>query len=364
METLSLSAFSQEILDRSRLPLNGTLELTFRCNLKCGFCYRPGNADTSGPAELDTAEIERIVREIADAGCLTLLLTGGEPLLRRDFNALYALIRQQGIFVTLFTNGTLVNEAVADRLCEYPPKKVEVSLYGATRATYERITGIPGSHAACLRGIERLRSRNLPLVLKTTVSRGNVHELPEMAGFARQIGVDFKWDPMLDPRTDGGQEPCSHRLAPAQIVELDRRDPERMAGFRRLCRRGPQTVDRGLVYICGAGEGSFHIDPRGRMSPCSMTRYASYDLRRGTFAEGFYSHFPRLRAQRFAAGEVPPCAECGLINLCTNCPGTAFLENGRLHKPSPFHCEVARLRSREAESPPTMALSPGEVRAG
>ena len=181
-----------------------------------------------------------------------------------------------------------------------------------------------------------------------------------MDKYARELGLDYRWDPMLDPRVDGGEEPCRHRLEPGQIVALDRLDPDKIAGFQRLCARAPQSVDRELVYICGAGEGSFHIDPCGRMSMCSMTRFASYDLRQGTFAEGFYDHFPTLRAQRLGAGQVSPCTECGLINLCTNCPGTAFLENACVHQPSRFHCEVARLRGREAVS----ELSPEPQSAG
>jgi len=352
METLTLSAFASEILDRGRVPLHGTLELTFRCNMRCGFCYCPATPESSPEPELSAQELRRIVDEIAGAGCLTLLLTGGEPLVRPDFKEIYTFVRKQGIFITLFTNGTCLHEDVADVLCAYPPKKVEITLYGATRRTHEKVTGIPGSFAACRRGIELALARRLPLALKSTVSIDNYREIPLMMKMAQELGVDYRWDPMLDPRLDGGQTPCEHRLAPRQIVAIDRLDPEKVAGFRRLCARASQIADRELVYLCGAGEGSFHIDPYGRMSMCSLTRYAAYNLRRGSFRQGFYQHFPRLRAQRFGEGLVAPCADCRLLNLCTNCPGTAFLENACLHQPSRFHCEVARLRSLEAGAAP------------
>jgi radical SAM protein with 4Fe4S-binding SPASM domain len=351
METLTLSAFANEILDSQRVPLNGTLELTFRCNMRCGFCYCPAAPERSKDPELDTQEIRHIIDEIVDAGCLTLLLTGGEPLVRHDFKEIYAYIGKQGVFVTLFTNGTCLREDVADILCAYPPKKVEITLYGATPQTHEKVTGIPGSFAACLRGIELMLARKLPLVLKSTVSMDNYHEIPMMMKYAQELGVDYRWDPMLDPRMDGGQMPCEYRLTPRQIVEIDRLDPEKLAGFRRLCAREPQVADRELVYLCGAGEGSFHINPYGQMSMCSLTRYAAYDLRRGSFRQGFHHYFPRLRSQRFEEGQIGPCTDCKLLNLCTNCPGTAFLENACLHQPSRFHCEVARLRSLEAAMP-------------
>jgi MoaA/NifB/PqqE/SkfB family radical SAM enzyme len=348
METLTLAVFANEILERQRVPLNGTLELTFRCNMKCGFCYCRTSQGASGQQELSTQELRRIIDEIAEAGCLALLLTGGEPILRSDFREIYAYIRKQGIFVTLFTNGTCLSEDVADVLGAYPPKKVEITLYGATEPTHDKVTGVPGSYRQCLRAIRLLVERRLPFELKSTVSLDNYHEIPMMMQFARQCGVEYRWDPMLDPRMDGAQTPCAFRLSPRQVVELDRRDPEKLAGFRRLCARGPQITDRGLVYICGAGEGSFHISPYGQMSMCSLTRYAAYDLRHGNFRQGFFDHFPGLRSQRYEEGQAPPCAACALINLCTNCPGTAFLENGCLNLPSRFHCEVAKLRALEA----------------
>jgi len=352
VETLTLSAFASEILDRRRVPLHGTLELTFRCNMRCGFCYCPATSASLPETEMSTQEVRQCIDEIADAGCLSLLLTGGEPLMRRDFKEIYVYIRKRGIFVTLFTNGTRLNEDVADILCAYPPKKVEITLYGATRRTHEKVTGIPGSFAACRRGIELTLARRLPLALKSTVSIDNCQEVPLMTEMARSLGVDYRWDPMLDPRMDGDQTPCAYRLAPHQIVAMDRLDPEKVAGFRRLCARESRIADRGLVYLCGAGEGSFHIDPYGRLSMCSLTRYAAYPLRRGNFRQGFYRHFPRLRAKRFRKGQIAPCVDCSLLNLCTNCPGTAFLENACLHQPSRFHCEVARLRSLEAAGQP------------
>jgi radical SAM protein with 4Fe4S-binding SPASM domain len=155
---------------------------------------------------------------------------------------------------------------------------------------------------------------------------------------------------MLDPRIDGEQTPCRYRIPTRQVVDLDLQDAEKMSGLRRLCDHKPRTTDRRLVYVCGAGEGSFYIDPCGRMSMCGLTRYAAYDLSSGSFKQGFYDHFEALRSQRLEEGEIAPCAECNLINLCTNCPGTAYLENASLTRPSPFHCEVARLRAREVAS--------------
>lgn len=347
VETITYSQFTHAHLDAKRIPFNGVFELTFRCNLHCGFCYcraqRPGHA-----AELDWEGICRIIDEIADAGCLQLQLTGGEPLLRRDFAEIYRYVRRKGIVVTLFTNGTCIQEKVADLLASYPPKKVEITMYGATPQTYEKVTRTEGSFAACMRGLDILLDRCIKVVLKSTISIDNHHELPELKRFAEERHLDYRYDAMLDPCIDGTTTPCSYRLSPRQIVDLDLQDDRRMTELRKLCQLGRRPADELLVYACGAGEGNFHVDPYGKLSMCGLTRYAAYDLTQGSFLDGFYRHFPALRSQRFTLSEVSPCGSCRLIGFCTNCPGTAFLENGRVHQPSEFHCQVAQLRAQEA----------------
>ena len=101
-----------------------------------------------------------------DEGCLWFLLTGGEPLVRRDFLEIYQYIKRKGLLATVFTNGTLLTPKIADVLAEWRPFAIEITLYGRTQETYERVTGIPGSHARCMRGIELIMERGLPLNLK------------------------------------------------------------------------------------------------------------------------------------------------------------------------------------------------------
>ncbi len=146
-----------------RLPVSASLEVTFRCNLRCAHCYQEHTSPARLAAgELSLAEIQDILDQAAAEGCLWLLLTGGEPFMRSDFLDIYAYAKRKGFVVTLFTNGTLITDRVADFLADLPPLGIEISLYGATQETYERVTGIPGSHARCIEGIERLLSRRLP----------------------------------------------------------------------------------------------------------------------------------------------------------------------------------------------------------
>ena len=126
------------------------------------------------------------------------------------------------------TNGTLVTERVADHLAAYRPFSIEITLYGRTKETYERLTGVPGSFERCLRGIRLLKERSLPLSLKTVAVTTNRHEIPDMQRFAEdELGVPFKFDAMINPRLDCSSSPLNVRLTPEECVALDLADPKR-----------------------------------------------------------------------------------------------------------------------------------------
>ena len=160
---LPIEDFGREVVAKwieNRVPLSGSLELDLRCNLRCLHCYRDGEWPSG---ILTTDEVKRVLDEIAAAGTIWLLFTGGEIFLRPDFFQIYEHARRLGLRVTLFTNGTTMTTRIADALKEQPPEMVEVSLYGFSKEVYEKVTGIPGSRAKCYRGVELLLERDLPV---------------------------------------------------------------------------------------------------------------------------------------------------------------------------------------------------------
>ena len=349
---ITYSQFGESLLNRipgKRVPISGSLELTFRCNLRCQHCYvAHGHYGILGQQELSTSEIQRIIDEVVDAGCLWFLITGGEPLVRRDFLDIYAYAKRKGLIVNLFTNGTLLNTRIADYLAEWPPFRVEITLYGATQETYERVTGIPGLYARCMRGIELLLERGLPLNLKTMLMTLNQHEIQDMRAFADSLGVPFRYDAMLNAGLDGDGRPTSLRIPPEEVVQLDLQDQGRAEEWRSFIQRtkGYQYPGDNL-YVCGAGERSFHIDPYGRLCLCMMVRYASYDLRSGSFQEGWGQFFPQIRSQKIEGNYI--CSQCELKPLCGQCPGWSFIEHGETQKPVDYLCQVAHLRYESLE---------------
>lgn len=362
---ISYSAFAGRIGDRvsaDRTPLDGSLELTFRCNLRCAHCYvsEPGNDRGAKAQELTAAEIRRIADEVVDRGCLWMLLTGGEPLLRPDLPEIYLHMKRRGLLVTLFTNGTAMTPRIADLLAEWPPLVVEVSIYGSSPEVYEAVTGLPGSFRRCVRGIELLLDRKVRMRLKTVPTVLNYADMDGMRALAAAYGLDFEWDPLVNCRVSGSAGPAAVRLLPEQIVELERRDPKRTAAFRREFKR-PSRIDvRAELIACGAYLHAFHIDPYGRLVPCMLLREPAYDLRAGSFRDGWDAHFPALRTR--ARTKSMACDVCDVRSACDQCVGWALLENGDPESPVSFLCDLTSQRA-DAFGRASESRVPGEMGA-
>lgn len=333
-------------LDGRRFPLGGTIELTERCNLDCLHCYirQPASSGKVAVREMTLDQIGDVLDQLADAGCLSLLLTGGEPLLRPDFCDIWRYAKRRGMLISLFTNGTLLTRRIADCLAEWRPMSLEITLYGATQETYERLTQVPGSYARCMRGIRLALDRGLRLDLKSVLMRANRHELEAMKAYAEQLGVGYRFDGVLWPRLDGERAAWENqRLSPAEVVALDQEYPERQQERDRLYRDyAPAVVRNDYVYTCLAGQRTFHIDSAGRLSLCMMARRPSYDLLQSSFREAWESLGKVLGRKRSLD---TPCRTCTAGILCPQCPGWSQLVHGDDETPVGYVCEIGRLRA-------------------
>ncbi|HEX8141790.1 MAG TPA: radical SAM protein [Pyrinomonadaceae bacterium] len=362
METVNYGEFSRELhehLATDRHPSNATIEVTRRCPLVCAHCYNnlAMNDTEARNSELTLEEHYRLLDELAEAGCLWLLYTGGEIFARRDFLDIYTYAKRKGFLITLFTNGTLITPKIADYLVEWRPFAIEITLYGRTRETYERLTGIPGSFDKCMRGIELLLERKLPLSLKSVGVTINRHEIWDMKRYAEEeLGVGFKFDALMSPRIDCSQSPLAVRLTPEETVELDLQDPRRIAEWKKFAARfgGPVNAPEHSddVYHCGGGLNSFAVDPQGRMSICVLSHFDSYDLRRGSFSEGWHDFLSKVRSRKMTM--QTKCVKCEIKAMCGMCPANGELESGHAEKPVDYLCHVAHLRARsfDLEVPP------------
>lgn len=337
-------------LKGQRYPYSATFEITERCNMSCVQCYinQPAGSRPALSQELTTAQVKGILDQIAEAGTLFLTITGGDPLLRSDFPEIYRHARSLGLVVSIFTNGTLITPEIADLLVEYTPRVVDITLYGATQETYERVTRTPGSFARVQHAIQLLLERKVPLSLKTMVLTINQHEFDDMKTFADQLGVKFRYDRLLWPRLDGDQMPLEYQLPLEKVIAFEFRDPEMNKEWSRLADRFVGTVTRSeRVFNCGIGRRSIHISSQGRLSGCMAVRRPAYDLLQMSIQEAWerLATLPLIKRQMDNT-----CRSCVLNDLCDQCPGWSQAVHGDDETPVDFLCQLAHLRADQVQN--------------
>lgn len=325
-----------------RVPYDGTIELTRRCVFDCVHCYI---VEQQPKGEMTTAEVIRILDDIAEAGCLFLLFTGGEILVRPDFKEIYLHAHRKGFKLTLYTAGVQVGPDLVSLLQDHPPWSIEITIYGANEETYARVTRRRGAFERVIRSVDLLLQANLPLRLKTVALSETVGELDRIRELTTSRGLKFRYDPMIQPRIEGNMAPCAHRLPPEEVVDLEALDPARAEAWRDQAREAKGMV-RGLeLFTCGAGVNSFHIDSRARLSVCTIVRGKSYDLRQGSFRDGWERWVPEIIERRLAPNHH--CVGCKVFSYCESCPGWAAMETGSEDGFVQHACDVAHLRAKK-----------------
>lgn len=287
-------ATAVRVRDRSPFGFGrASYELKLGCNYDCEFCYL-GLKKFEG---LTWPNRERLLHMFRDAGVLWLQLTGGEPLIDRDFPQVYALAYDLGMMLSISTNGSrLARPAIIDLLSIRRPYRITVSVYGATADNYDAVTQRPGSFAKFRLGLVAAKEAGLSLRLNIIVTAKNAHEVDAMISLAEQLDTPHHVYSNMAPTIYGGPESL-----PAQSHEYLR----------------TRTVFTG----CNAGHTFFHTDPHGRASICKVGRDPHIDLmtegieglrRLGTIADGLM-----LRSGG--------CSGCQLSGSCTTCRPLAKL---------------------------------------
>lgn len=335
------------------------MELTERCNNNCLHCCisLPADDSVAKTRELPTGAVKDTLTEAASLGCLSVRFTGGEPLLREDFEELYLHARKIGLKVILFTNATLVTPALADLLSRIPPlNEIEISVYGMHKNSYEAITRTPGSFEAAWRGIHLLLERRVPFVVKSALLSQNREEVEEFEAWAATVPWmdDFpSYSVFLDlhcRRNETKNQTIRNlRRAPEQGVQfLARRKKKYLQEMEAFCSKfiGPPGDS---LFACGAGLGGACVDAYGMVQLCMDLRHSQtiYDLKKGSLREAVTHFFPEVRKIKAKNRDyLARCARCFLKGLCEQCPARSWAEHGTLDTPVDYYCEIAHTEAR------------------
>ncbi|MBN1479894.1 radical SAM protein [candidate division KSB1 bacterium] len=339
-------AKKQIVANLPRLPLKGTIDLTYRCNNDCRHCWvrlAPGAAEKQN--ELTYDEIIDIINQARALGCREWSISGGEPMLRPDFYDILDYISARSQTYSLNTNGTLITPRIAQLLKERKGNKM-VALYGASKEVYEDVSRIPGSFDAAMRGFRLLKQAGAGFVVQVIPMQANYHEYETMIELAKSLSPHWRIGaPWLYLSADGdagkNHEICQQRLPADVVVQLD---PPVVTDNNADETGCGCVLNENLFESCINVRRDFYIDPYGRMTFCSYIRDPElmYDLRRGTVQDAWDHFIPSLKTKVKASQEFREnCGSCAKRASCNWCMVYGYLEHGRYTAPVPYLCSVA-----------------------
>ncbi|MDD2709847.1 MAG: radical SAM protein [Verrucomicrobiae bacterium] len=312
------------------LPVLSEVALTYRCNLKCRFCYANCSCRQSeNTGELSTEEIRRILRIIREeAEVPGVSFTGGEPLLREDLAELIRFSRHEaGLRVNLITNGVLADEAVAGALKTAGLHSAQVSLESPEEDVHDRLTQVPGSHRKTLAAIRAFRAKGVIVHTNTTINRMNRATVAQMPAFVRELGLERFSMNLIIPNGRQPENGMDLNLNYSEMPELIRQIQEESA------RQGVEFMWYSPIPVCifnpvqhrlgnkgcAACDGLLSISPTGHVLPCSSWMEPVGNV----LKEGFRNVWESARARALRQKEfaMPLCRKCPDFALCQGaCP--------------------------------------------
>ena len=322
-------------------------EATAGCNLECRHCRRLEVAKALSKRDLTTEQAEHcLIDGLAAVGRPVLVCSGGEPLLRRDLFELAAYARDRGLPIALATNGTLIDEPLAERIVQVGFERVAVSLDGAEAATHDAFRQQAGAFDGAVRALRRLRARGMSLQVNTTVTLHNLLELDAIYERVISEGVEAWHVFMFVPVGCGLQIPEDQQLAAEQYEAVLRRLSEWAAEgrlfvratcapqyYRILAQEGTlQRFQRGSKFAtmtkgCLAGTGICFISHTGEVFPCGYLPVSSGNVARTPFAD-IWNRSAVFEALRDPDRLEGKCGACEFKRVCSGCRARAYAATG------------------------------------
>ncbi|MFH1783021.1 MAG: radical SAM protein [Candidatus Omnitrophota bacterium] len=336
-----------------RIPLEASIDLTYRCNNNCRHCWNriPGNSKKE-KEELSLEEIKNIASEARSLGTRKWLISGGEPMLRQDFIDIFDYLTSHSKSFHLNTNGTLITPKIA-KVFKKRRGAIMVALYGGDKKVHDHITRNPGSFEQALRGFRYLKEEGVRFIVQLIPMKDNFHQIDKMKELAKslsdvyRIGASWLFGSGCAERN---KEIFKQRLPAEVVVDLDKPDmsydnngfdPEEEVKKEESC----SINTKGIFSSCIDMRRNFHIDPCGKMSFCSFVigPELRYDLKSGTLKDAWENFIPSLKNKLTATERYQKtCGSCELRGDCKTCPAYSYLEHKNYSGKIGYLCDAAK----------------------
>lgn len=339
---------------KNGVPLSGTFELTPLCNMNCKMCYvRLSKQEQEAMGSLHTAEEWiALAKEAREAGMLYLLLTGGEPFSHPQFQQIMTQLHQMGFLISINSNGTMIDEKTIEWLKKVPPIRVNITLYGASNETYEKLCGNVKGFTQVTHAIELLCEAGIQVKINCSVTPYNAKDLSQMIEYAKERGLLIQPSAYMFPpiRKNASMIGVNERFTPEEAAYYFAYTDYLIYGKEKFLERCkvelPIISDteetcyvEGEKIRCRAGKCSFWISWDGNMMPCGMF---SSGERRNVFKEGFYNVWENIKKETAVIQLPRKCASCLLKDRCRSCAAMVYTETGSFDKVPEYRCQMMK----------------------
>lgn len=298
-----------------------TLELTYRCNERCVHCYVDDPADAG--RELSLEEYRALFDQLRALGCISVLLTGGEVTMRKDFLEIAQSAVDKGLCVDVYTNGLSLSIAQIERLAGMGLNSVSFSLYGPDAQTHDAITQIPGSFDRTMRSMLLCKCAGLDVYAKTVVMKQNYDRLEDLMRLGKLLGISINAGMMVSV-SHGGKPADAFRLMDSEKYQ---KTAELIHAYDIAgdCQLEPEGHDPAL---CGAGSTGLSIDPYGNVMPCNAFHESMGNIRSCSLKE-IWDDAPFLKTLSKLSFEdvCPQKGGCQYARWCSVCIGALYSEH-------------------------------------
>lgn len=334
-----------------RAPFVAGIELTAKCNLRCVHCYAQNSRKHQ---DLTTAEVKKIVDTLVERNLVELFFTGGEVFTRDDFDEIYVYAKKKGLVVSVLSNITLLSEKHIELFKEYPVAVVSTTMYGYSKETYEAVTGIAGSFKKFVNAIDLLQKNGIPFEIKYVGMKQNIQDVHKIKAFGKKLGVNMVFGFDIRPTSDCDSKTVDYRVTPEEAFEFDEHDKDRREFWISVARKDlkrprqeqgrkySERYTKGYLYPCQIAIQHVFITSDYKMQGCTKAAFAQYDLKKGTFDDG-WEYLNNRFVQPRASGNFK-CLSCDKSLYCERCTANSELTFGSPTDVDSFYCEVASLR--------------------
>lgn len=337
------------------IPFSGTFELTPRCNMNCKMCYIRMNEEEMKQVgqELPVEEWIRIAKEAVEQGMVMLLLTGGEAILYKDFKKLYLELRKLGVFISINTNATMLDDDWIAFFKENPPAKFNITIYGGSNETYARLCGNPKGFDQLKAAVEKLQENHFQILLNCVITKQNIDDMQNIFAFGKAHNLKVHATTYAFPpiRKEGVDCPELNRFQPKEAAKarvcMDWNSLGGNDGLRKKAEFLKKHLEDaepledicgkvdGEKVLCAAGRSNFWVTWDGRVLPCGMIPDYSIPIQNRKFIHVWQEIVTHT-------GEItlaPECKICKKKKICMPCAAKIKSETGTYDQKSEYMCE-------------------------